>query len=161
MLDMWKIAALNEDNEQEFRFSLGKNKLLHIFTLSDLKNARDKTEIWIATKNQKNGCLIQFDKKIIHTHGDRESLPDLLEKIDVSEAKFAIEPQHLAEVQKLYVPKEASDAASLEKITKYFIMTVKAKDFHPLIEQNVTKVSTNDLKHIFADLGEEYGEKVR
>lgn len=161
MPSTWKITALNEDNEQEFRYSLGKNKLLHIFTLYDLKNARERTEIWIASKNQRNGYLIQFDKKIVHTHGDSECLPHLLEKIDAREAKFAIEPQHLAEVQKLYVPVKASDAATLGKITTYLIMTVKAKDFHPSITHNVTNVCTHDLGDILNDSREEYGEKVR
>lgn len=127
MPSTWKITALNEDSEQKFMRSIRKNKLLHIFTLYDLKDAREKTEIWIASKNQRSGYLIQFDKKIVHTHGDSECLPHLLEKIDVREAKFAIEPQHLAEVQELYVPTGASDAASLGKITTYLIMNVRAR----------------------------------
>ena len=75
MSSMWKITSLNKGNEQEFLFSLKKNKLLHIFTLFDLKNARDKTEVWIASSNKRSGYLIQFDKKIIHTHGNTECLP--------------------------------------------------------------------------------------
>lgn len=161
MPSTWKITALNEDSEQKFMRSIRKNKLLHIFTLYDLKNAREKTEIWIASKNQRSGYLIQFDKKIVHTHGDSECLPHLLEKIDVREAKFAIEPQHLAEVQELYVPTGASDAVSLGKITTYLIMTVKAQDFHPSVMHNVTNVCTDDLSDISTDLGEEYEEKIR
>jgi GNAT superfamily N-acetyltransferase len=160
MSSMWKITSLNEGNEQEFLFSLKKDKLLHIFTFYDLKNARDKTEIWIASKKKGSGYLIQFDKKIIHTHGNSECLPQLLKKIDVHEAKFAIEPQHFTQVEKLYAPTKASDAASLGNITTYLIMSVRTLDFHPSITPHVTKVNANDLDDIFRDLGEEYGEKV-
>jgi GNAT superfamily N-acetyltransferase len=161
MSSAWKITSLNENNEQEFMLSIRKNKLLHIFTLFDLKKARDKTEIWIASRNQRKGYLIQFDKKIIHTHGDSECLPQLLKKINVQEAKFAIEPQHLAQVEELYVPTKASDAASLGNITAYLIMSVRTQDFNLSTTHQVTKATTNDLGDIFRDLGEEYGEKVR
>lgn len=160
MSSTWKITSLNERNEQKFMLSIRKNKLLHIFTLYDLKNARDKTEIWIASKNQKSGYLIQFNKKILHTHGNSECLPQLLKKIDADEAKFAIEPHHLAQVEKLYAPTQASDAASLGNITTYLIMNIRTQDFHPSITHHVTKVKPNDLDDIFRDLGEEYGEKV-
>ena len=46
MSSMWKTTSLNEGDEQEFLFFLKKDKLLHIFTFYDLKNARGKTEIW-------------------------------------------------------------------------------------------------------------------
>jgi GNAT superfamily N-acetyltransferase len=161
MSSAWKIASLNENNEQEFMLSIRKNKLLHIFTLFDLKNKRDKTEIWIASRNQRKGYLIQFDKKIIHTHGNSECLPQLPKKIDVHEAKFAIEPQHFTQVEKLCAPTKASDAASLGNITTYLIMSVRTQDFHPSITPHVTKVNANDLDDIFRDLGEEYGEKVQ
>ncbi len=161
MTSAWKITSLNENNEQKFMVSIRKNKLLHIFTLFDLKNARDKTEIWIASKNKRNGYLIQFDKKIIHTHGDSGCLPRLLKKIDAHEAKFAIEPEHLAQVEKLYVATQASDAASLGNITTYLIMNVRTQDFNPSITHQVTKVTSDDLDDIFRDLGEEYGKKVQ
>jgi GNAT superfamily N-acetyltransferase len=161
MSNAWKIASLNKDNEQEFMLSIRKNKLLHIFTLFDVKNARDKTEIWIATCNKRSGYLIRFDKKIIHTHGDSECLPQLLKKIDTQEAKFAIEPQHLAQVEKIYVPTKASDPATLGNITTYLIMSVRTQDFKPSITHQVTNVTTNDLDDIFKDFGEEYGEKVQ
>ena len=161
MSSAWKITSLNENNEQEFILSIRKNKLLHIFTLFDLKNARDKTKIWIASRNQRKGYLIQFDKKIIHTHGSNECVPKLLEKIDAHEAKFAIEPQHLDQIERLYTPTKASDAASLGNITTYLIMNIKTQDFNPSITHQVTKVTANDLDDIFMDLGEEYGEKVQ
>ena len=157
----WKITSLNKCNEQEFMLSIRENKLLHIFTLFDVKNAREKTEIWIATSNKRSGYLIQFDKKIIHTHGDNECLPQLLEKIDAQEAKFAIEPQHLAQVEKIYVPTKASDQVSLGNITTYLIMSVRTQDFNPSITHQVTKVTTNDLDDMFKDLGEEYAKKVQ
>ncbi len=161
MSNAWKIVSLNKDNEHEFMLSIRENKLLHIFTLFDLKNARDKTEIWIATCNKRRGYLIQFDKKIIHTHGDSECLPQLLKKIDAQEAKFAIEPQHLTQVEELYVPTKASDAASLGNITTYLVMNIRTQDFKPSTTHQVTKVTAKDLDDIFRDLGEEYGEKVQ
>ena len=139
--------------------SLKKDKLLHIFTFFDLKNAKDKTEIWIATKNRRNGYLIQYDKKIIHTHGDAECLPQLFKRIDAAEAKFAIEPQHLAQLEKLYVPTEPSDAASPGNITTYLIMSMRPKHFRPSIAHEVRKMSSNDLNQVSADLGKEYRDK--
>jgi hypothetical protein len=88
MSSAWKITSLNEKNEREFKLSIMKNKLLHIFTLYDLKNARHGTEIWIASKNEKSGYLIQFDKRIIHTHRNSECIRQLLEKIDAREEVF-------------------------------------------------------------------------
>lgn len=152
---------MNEKNEKEFLFSLKKNKLIHIFTLFDLKNARSKTEIWIATRSQESGYLIQFDRKIIHTHGNSECICELLANINLHEAKFAIEPQHLAQVEKFYTPTQASDAASSGNITKYLIMNISTQDFHPSNTHNAKKVSPNDLDDISKHLGEEYGEKVR
>jgi len=161
MSSLWKIASLDEKDEKEFLFSLKKNKLLHIFTLLDLKNAKDKTEIWVASKKNGSAYLIQFDKKIIHTHGNGEGLPKLLEKINAHEAKFAIEPQHLEQIEKLYTPTQASDAASLGNITTYLIMNIRTQDFHPSASHHVMKISAGDLDDIFRDLGKEYGEKVQ
>jgi hypothetical protein len=59
---MWKTTSLNEGNEQEFLFSLKKNKLLHIFTFYDLTSTvsalvkelfrlRVEPGLWVAEDN--------------------------------------------------------------------------------------------------------------
>lgn len=62
-----KVVPLEEVNEKQFFDFLDKERILHIFTIYDLKFMREKTRVWVAFKDGEIcGYLFEFDKRIVH-----------------------------------------------------------------------------------------------
>jgi hypothetical protein len=100
MSNVWKISSLNESNEQEFMLSIKENKLLHIFTLSDLKNAREKTARALGRRRQcSRGESVREDrvqtvkKHSFRVHGE--------EKVRLSHSFSKVIPQSLKLLRRL------------------------------------------------------------
>ena len=156
-----KVLPFEEIDEMEFFKFLYKDKVLHIFTIYDLRYERDKTKVWVAFENDKMcGYLFEFDKRIVHTHGAVESLPKLLDCIDLDEPTIIIEPHHLATVKRFFTPIEPADPSSRGKITTYLVMKVTAETFKPLIRHHVKRLGTEDLNDVLKHLGEEWKKRV-
>ena len=47
-----KVAPLEKRDEEQFLKFLYRDEIRHVFTIYDLKYDRNKTQIWIATKNR-------------------------------------------------------------------------------------------------------------
>jgi hypothetical protein len=102
-LNSLRVIPLKKVNEKQFLDFLNKDRVLHIFTIYDLRFMRDKTEIWVAFEKEKTiGYLFKFDKRIVHIHEDAESVSRLLDYINLDEPVFIIEPHHLAAVEKFF-----------------------------------------------------------
>jgi len=156
-----KTIPIEETNEKEFFNFLNKDKILHIFTIYDLKNMRDKTRVWLALKDKEIcGYLFEFDKRIVHTHGTIESLTKLLSCIDLDDPVMVIEPHHLVVVKEFFEPVEPTDSSSKSKITMYFVMQANAENFKPLIKHRVKELGTDDLDDVLKHLGEEWKNRV-
>jgi len=69
-----RVVSLKETNEGQFLDFLNRDRVLHIFTIYDLKYLRDKTQVWIALDGKVRGYMFEFDERIVHTHGDMESI---------------------------------------------------------------------------------------
>jgi len=154
------VQPLTESLEKQFASYLDEDRVLHIFTIYDLRRARDKTEVWLALRQDRIASyLFEYDKRIVHAHGDAEGVPCLLRVIDINEPIFIIEPQHLAAVEKVFEPVQPTDSASKGRITTYYVMTAKADTFRPLIKHRVKKLNLDDLDEVSRSLGAEYRER--
>lgn len=156
-----RVIPIEKVNEKRFLNFLDKDRVLHIFTIYDLRYMRDKTEVWAAFENEEVcGYLFEFDKRIVHTHGTVESVAKLLGRIDLDEPVFVIEPRHLAAVKEFFRPIEPTDPWSRGKITTYLVAKANAKTFKPLIRHRVKRLGTEDLNEVLECFGEEWEERV-
>lgn len=48
-----KVAPLVEAYDKQFFRFLSEDKILHVFTVFDLRFLRDKTEVWVALENER------------------------------------------------------------------------------------------------------------
>ena len=123
---------------------------------------RDRTKVWIAFKNDKiYGYILEFDHRIVHTHGTAGSIARLLDYINLDEVVFVIELDHLAVVKKVFKPVEPTDPLSQGKITTYIVMKLNIKTFNPVIKRHVKKLEIEDLDDVLKRLGEEWNKRVK
>jgi len=156
-----KITSIDEVNENLFLNFLYKNKILHFYTIYDLKFQRDKTKIWIAFENSEIlGYILEYDRKIIQTHGNSKSIEALMNYIDLNECIFAIEPNHLNIIEKFYEIIEPSDAESKGRVTNFLILKVNHKTFKCIIRHPIKKLGIEDLNDIFKAFGENWRSRV-
>lgn len=161
MKDSLRTIPLEESNEAEFFSFLYRDKILHIFTIYDLRHMRDKTKVWVAFENKTiRGYLFEFDKRIVHTHGTVESVTKLLDCVDLMEPVLVIKPHHLAVVKKLFKPVEPTDPSSKDKITTYYVMKAATQTFKPIIRHRIKKLDTRDLDEVMEQFGEEWKKRV-
>jgi GNAT superfamily N-acetyltransferase len=152
-----QTVPLKKENEQRFFDYLDKDRALHIFTIYDVKYRREKTEIWAAFRGEEIiGYLFEYDKRIVHTHGAKEGVTELLGFIDLDELVFVIEPQHLAIVERHFEPVEPTDPSSKGKITQYLVMKTGFDTFQPIIKHRVKRLTAGNLDEASKSLGEEY-----
>lgn len=156
-----RVILIEKANENRFFDFLDKDRILHVFTIYDMKYMREKTEVWAAFKNEEIcGYLFEFDKRIVHTHGNVESMTRLLDCIDLDEPVFVIEPHHLAVVKEFFRPIEPTDPWSQGKITKYLVEKANAKTFKSSIRHRVKRLDTENLNEVFERIGEEWQKRV-
>jgi len=155
------IVPLEEANESRFVSFLERDKILHVFTLYDMRKFRDRTRIWIAFKNNEIlGYLFVFNDLIINTHGAPETMRELLNCTSLIEPTIVIEPHHLETVKKLYEPVGPTDAASKGKMTIYLVMKLSPSDFNPSTRHSARRLGTGDLDEVLGCLGEEWKTRV-
>ena len=157
-----RAVPLSVWDEDKFIRFLEKDKILHIFTIYDLRRFRDKTKVWIAFKDDEIcGYTFIFDNSIVHTHGTVESVEPLMKCISLERAIFVIEKNHLNVVERFYRPEGPTDEASIGNITKYYVLELRRKDFNPLIRHSVKKLGIEDLDEVSECLGEEWRTRIR
>lgn len=158
----FNLVPIEKVGVKEFLRLLDEDRILHFFTIWDLRYEGDKTEVWIALRNREiQSYLLEYDKKIVHTHGTTESVKDLLSCIDLKEVVFVIEPHHLKMVEEFFEIVEPADSSSKNKITKFLIMKVDKNSFKPLVRHYVKRLKAEDLDEVSEHLGEEQGRRVR
>ncbi len=156
-----RAVPLEKEDEQRLFDFLDRDRILHIFTIYDLKNMREKTDVWVAFRNNEIiGYVFEFDKRIVHTHGDAGSVTRLLQFISLDEPVFVIEPHHLETVAKLFEPVEPTDPSSKGKITKYLVMKTNSKAFQSNISHQVKRLGSEDLEEASKSLGEEWRKRI-
>jgi len=156
-----RAVALDEKNERRLLDFLDRDRVLHIFTIYDLKCMREKTRVWVALRGGETvGYLFEFERRIVHTRGDLEGVTKLLQFIDLDEAVFVIEPHHLASVEGFFEPIEPTDPASGGKITTYLVMNAGPKTFQPAPRHCTKRLGTEDLEETSKSLGQECRERV-
>lgn len=155
------MLPLEEVDERRFLDFLGKERILHIFTIYDLKYMREKTEVWVASRDDGIvGYLLEFDKRVIHMHGDAETVVRLLPSVNLDEPVFIIEPHHLPVVEEVFRPIEPTDRSSRGKITRFQVLRTDAQTFQPVIRHNVRRLGAEDLEEVSKGLGEELAKTV-
>jgi len=155
------VVPLERKYEHEFLDFLCKDKDLHIFTISDLKFNRDKSVFWIAFENEKIiGYVLQFDEKIVHTHGKAECIEKLLRCIPLDECDFVIEPSHLDPVRKFFKPTGPLESSSKGQMTTFLVMKVSVETFQPRVTHPVKKLGTEDSDDIPMMVDENYRKAI-
>ena len=87
-----QAVPLEDMDERLFLNYLNMDRIRHIFTLCDLKNMREKTRVWVALRNTEvTGYIFEYDKRIVHTHGDPKNVLELLSKVDLDEPVLVIQ----------------------------------------------------------------------
>ncbi|MEM3014239.1 MAG: GNAT family N-acetyltransferase [Candidatus Bathyarchaeia archaeon] len=156
MSSIVSVVQLEDMNEKVFFNYLDMDRIRHIFTIYDLKNMRERTKIWIALRNcEITGYLFEYDKRIIHTHGDPEAVPELFNKITLDEPVLFIQPDHLKAVQKIFKPVEQVDRTSKSLITEFLVMKIHSENFRPAVKHLFEKLGTEDLDEASKNFGEE------
>jgi len=150
-----QIVPLEDMDEHLFFNFLNKDRIRHIFTLYDLENMREKTRVWVALRNEVTGYVFEYDRRIVHTHGDSKTIPELLSKIDLDEPVLVVQPNHLRAVKKVFEPIERLDPLSKGKITTFFVMKTDSDTFTPTIKHEVKKLRTEDLDEVSKSIDEE------
>jgi GNAT superfamily N-acetyltransferase len=162
VLKVWKVIPLRRGDEEKFLIFVNKNKILHVFTIYDLRNMRDRTPIWVAYENDEiRGYVFEFDRRIVHTHGTPGSMRRLLAYIDLDEPVFIIEPEHLAVIERFFESIGPTDAASQGKVTRYLVMKANSREFRPVIRHETRKLAMGDVSNALNDLGEERAKRVQ
>jgi GNAT superfamily N-acetyltransferase len=156
-----KVVPLERVHENQFFDFLDRDRILHIFTIYDLKFMKEKTRVWLAFQDREIcGYLFEFDKRIVHTHGTVRSVTRLLDFIDLKELTFVIEPNHLTLVTKFYEPIEPTDQTTRGKITKYLVMKTNAQTFIPSVRHPVKRLDRQALQQVLEDLGEDWKKRI-
>lgn len=156
-----RVIPVEEPYEKQFIDFLEADKILHIFTIYDFRYMRDKTKIWIALEDEKiAGYLLEFDNRIVHTHGSAERVAKLLDYTNLDELVFVIEPHHLRVVEEHFKPLGPTDSSSRGEITTYSIVKVDAETFKPSIRHRVKKLGTRDLVNVLKSMGDEWKSRI-
>jgi GNAT superfamily N-acetyltransferase len=151
-----QIVPLEDMDEQLFFNFLNKDRIRHIFTLYDLENMREKIRVWVALRNAEvTGYIFEYNKRIVHMHGDPKNVPELLSKIGLDEPVLVVQPNHLRAVKKVFEPIERLDPLSKGKITTFFVMKTDSDAFTPTIKHEVKKLRTEDLNEVSKSIDEE------
>ncbi len=157
MRSHFEIVSLEEFGENEFMKFLDQEKILHIFTIYDLRRFRERTRVWIYLKQNKiEGYIFVFNELYTHTHGTAESIKGLLSRVSTSEPIFVIEQGHFAEIRKFYEPIEPTDKTSKGRITTYAVLKLEQADFSSSIRHEVKKMEIGHLNDVLVCLGEEW-----
>lgn len=156
-----RVIPVQEPYEKQFIDFLEAERILHVFTVYDFRYMRDKTQIWVALEDEKiAGYLLEFDNRIVHTHGSAESVAKLLDYTNLGEAVFVIEPHHLGLVEERFKPLGPTDSLSKSEITTYLIAKVDAETFKPSIRHRVKKLGTEDLAEVLKSMGDEWKSRI-
>jgi hypothetical protein len=158
----FRVFPLERVDEELLLGSLDEDRVLHIFTIYDLKYMRDRTEVWVALRHDEiGGYLMEFDKRIVYTHGDPGCVAGLLRFVGLDETRFVVEPNHLPIVEKIFKPVKPTDSSSRGKITTYFVMRIDAETFRPVIGHHVRRLGTEDLDEVLEGFGEDLAKTVK
>ncbi len=157
-----QIFPLEDMDEQLFFNFLNKDRIRHVFTLCDLENMREKTRVWIALRDAEvTGYVFEYDRRIVHTHGDPKNVPELLSKIGLDEPVLVVQPDHMKAVKKVFKPVKRMDSTGKGKITTFLVMKADSATFTPAIKHAVKKLRTEDLDDASKGIDEELRNMVQ
>ena len=148
-----RVLPLERVDEKQFLDFVHEDRVLHIFTIYDLIHMREKTEVRVALRDDEiSGYILEFDKRIIHTRGDVETVAKLLPFAGLDEPVLVIESHHRAVVEKLFGAVEPTDRASKGKFTTFLVLRADAEVFRPMIRHRVKRLRIQDLDEVRRNL---------
>lgn len=161
MKTSFRILPLEETDERQFFDFLDRDRILHVFTIYDLKYMREKTEVWVALGDDEIvGYLLEFDKRIVQTRGDAGTVARLLPFVELDEPVLIVEPHHLPVVEEVFRPIEPTDRSSKGKVTRFQVLRTDVETFQPMIRHYVRRLGAEDLGDVSKSLGEELAKTV-
>jgi GNAT superfamily N-acetyltransferase len=162
MRESIQVIPLEDTDEQPFMKYINEDRIRHIFTLCDLRNAREKTRVWVALRGiEVVGYVFEYDRRIVHTHGNPNIVPELLNKIELDEPVLVVPQDHLKAVNKVFEPTEYLDPMSRGKVTTFLVMKMDLAAFKPAIRHSVKKLGAEDLDEVEKNLGQDLRSMVQ
>lgn len=147
-----KVVALTERRERSLFKFMNRDKVSHFFSIYDLKQFRDKSQVWLAlSADNIAGYLLEYDKRILCTRGLRESVIPLLRNSTLTEAMLNVEPCHLSEVRKTFEPVEPADKMTVGRMTTFLVMKATPDYFKPKPRHEVRELKRESAQEL-ADL---------
>jgi len=90
-----EVVKLGPPLEGTFERHARKDIPNYFFFLLDWKHNRDRTEIWLALRqNEIHGMVLVYDRRIVQLRGSEPAAEALLNEVDLEKAEFNVEPQH-------------------------------------------------------------------
>lgn len=143
------IKPLNKRFEQKLFEFMNQDSIRHFWGNYDLKHMKEKANTWIALSGENIfGYLMEINERIIHIRGIADCATPLLEKSELREPLFNIEPSHLNAVKKLYTGFRPTDATSKGRITTYLSMKVSPQDFKYVETKDVRTIGKEDVEAV-------------
>lgn len=90
-----EVVKLGPSLEEAFEEHARKDIPHYFFFLLDWRFNRDRTEIWLALRqNEIHGMMLVYDRRIVQLRGSEPAAEALLSKVELEKAEFNVEPQH-------------------------------------------------------------------
>jgi GNAT superfamily N-acetyltransferase len=102
----YEVVKLGPPLEEAFERHARRDVPHHFFFLFDWIFNRDRTEIWLALReNGIQGMMLVYDRRVIQLRGSETAAEALLnEDIDLEKVEFNVEPQHRQVVLEKFPP---------------------------------------------------------
>jgi len=90
-----EIVKLGPSLEGAFEGHVRKDIPHYFFFLLDWKYNRERTEIWLAMRQDEiHGMMLVYDRRIVQLRGTETAAEALLSEVDLENAEINVEPQH-------------------------------------------------------------------
>lgn len=138
-----EVVKLGPSLEETFEGHARKDIPNYFFFLLDWRFNRDRTEIWLALRQNKiHGMMLVFDRRIIQLRGSEPAAEALLSKVELEKAEFNVEPQHRQAVLGKF---------PLARIYELILMALRRGEEHLYPSEHVVRLTPGDAG-VIADL---------
>jgi len=138
----FEVVKLESHLEEVYERHARKDIPHHFFFLLDWRLNRDRTEIWLALRqNEIHGMMLVYDGRIVQLRGGESAAETLLNKLDLEKVEFNVEPQHRQAVLGKY---------PLSREYELILMALRRGEEHLYPSEHVVRLTPDDAGGIAA-----------
>lgn len=83
-----KVVSLEDDYEQDFWNHVNRDPLDYYFFIYDMKQRREKTQIFLALEGRKvEGLMLVYAGRVVQLRGNRQAMKTLFDQVDLEEVE--------------------------------------------------------------------------